>query len=68
MVGHGAGEVIASLGLAMSKGITAKDLAYLPLSGTSALAVLIDLGTQFAGQSPVSPWSKRRASLRRLLP
>ncbi len=68
MVGRGAGDVIASLALAMNKGITAGDLAGLPIAGTSEMAVLADLGNQFANELPVNPWSKRRAALRRLVP
>jgi pyruvate/2-oxoglutarate dehydrogenase complex dihydrolipoamide dehydrogenase (E3) component len=68
MVGQGAGEVIASLALAADRGIGAKDLSSLPITGTSALAVLNDLGNQFASQMPASNWSKRRASLGRFLP
>jgi pyruvate/2-oxoglutarate dehydrogenase complex dihydrolipoamide dehydrogenase (E3) component len=68
MVGQGAGEVIAALALAMVKGITARDLASLPITGTSPFGVLTDLGGQFTSQLPASSWSKRRASLRRLLP
>jgi pyruvate/2-oxoglutarate dehydrogenase complex dihydrolipoamide dehydrogenase (E3) component len=68
MVGEGAGEVISSLALAMSKDFGAAELAQLPVVGTSALAILIELGAQFANQQPASNWSKRRASLRRLLP
>jgi pyruvate/2-oxoglutarate dehydrogenase complex dihydrolipoamide dehydrogenase (E3) component len=68
MVGEGAGEVIASLALAIQKGVTAGELASLPLTGTSALAILVDLGNQFASHQRVSDWSKRRASLHRFLP
>lgn len=68
MVGEGAGEVIASLAMAMNKGVSAGELACLPLTGTSALAVLTDLGNQFANQRPLSNWAKRRSTLRRLLP
>jgi pyruvate/2-oxoglutarate dehydrogenase complex dihydrolipoamide dehydrogenase (E3) component len=68
MVGQGAGDVLASLALAMSKGITAAELASLPIAAPSELAMLVDLGNQFSSQLPVNPWSKRRNSLRRLLP
>lgn len=68
MVGEGAGEAMASLAMAMGRGVRAAELARLPLAGTSALAVLQELGNQLANQLPASNWSKRRAALRRLLP
>lgn len=68
MVGQGAADVMASLALAMGKGITATELAGLPIAATSELAMLVDLGSQFASQLPANPWSKRQNSLRRLLP
>jgi len=68
MVGEGAGEAIASLALAMTKGLNAADLASLPVTGTSGLAVLKDIGRQFANQRPLGGWQKRRAAMRRLLP
>ena len=68
MVGEGAGEAIASLALVMTKGLNAADLASLPVTGTSGLAVLKDIGRQFANQRPLGGWQKRRAAMRRLLP
>lgn len=68
MVGREAGEVIASLALAMDKGVTAAELAGLPIACTSEMSVLADLGNQFARELPVNRWSKRQAALRRLLP
>lgn len=68
MVGEGAIDAIASLALAMAQGITAAELARLPLVGTSTLAILSELGRQFAKGQKTSPWSKRRAAVRRLLP
>ena len=68
MVGEGAADTIANLALAMSRNLHAADLASLPIVGTGNLAVLAELGGQWVRRQKPSNWSKRRGSLRRLLP
>lgn len=68
MVGLGAGEVVAILALALSRGFHIGDLEGLLLPEPSPAAVLTQLAAQHRAQTPPSAWTSRRMALRRLLP
>jgi pyruvate/2-oxoglutarate dehydrogenase complex dihydrolipoamide dehydrogenase (E3) component len=63
VVGAGAGEAIASLAMAMERGLDAAGLSRLVLPHPSLAQVLVELGTTYLAGQPAKP---RR--LRRLLP
>ena len=63
LLGPGAGEMVALLAMAMRAGLTAPELAQLPLSPASLGAVLPELGRQFIAQRPA-----RKGPLARLRP
>ena len=62
LLGPGAGDMIAILAMAMLTGLSAPELAHLPLPASSLGAVLPDLGRQFIAQRPVA-----KGPLRKLL-
>jgi pyruvate/2-oxoglutarate dehydrogenase complex dihydrolipoamide dehydrogenase (E3) component len=68
VLGSGAGDMLAMLAMALDRGLSAADLAGLLLPPASPAAPLVDLGRQFTARHRPSPWAKRRAALRRLLP
>jgi pyruvate/2-oxoglutarate dehydrogenase complex dihydrolipoamide dehydrogenase (E3) component len=68
MLGQGAGEVVALLAMAMQRGVSAAELARLPLPTPSAASVLQALGEQAAQQELPGSWTRRKLALLRLLP
>lgn len=66
-VGPQAGDLIAMLALAMSRGLSARDLAELVLPQPSLAAVLTDLGTSFIAENPLAGRHSKRG-WRRFLP
>lgn len=68
VIGPGAAEIVAMLALAMDRRMSAADLAGLSLPDPSPTTMLTDLGAQYIAQRPPTPWARRRAALRKLLP
>ena len=68
MVGHGAGDVVALLAMAMQRGVPAAELARLPLPMPSAASVLQALGEQAASTAQPGKLARRKLALLRLLP
>ena len=67
IVGEGAAELIAVIGLAMSANVIAAGLARFAAPYPSHAELLRQLGVQ-AAAGPADAWSQRRFALRRLLP
>ena len=66
IVGHGAGEIVGVLALALSNGLKLGELAHLALPQPSAAAALIDLADQFHAQrKPPDGWRTRLPRLSR---
>lgn len=67
-VGAGATDIVSILVMAREQGIALDRLAHLAVPFPSLLAVVTQLGQDFAGQRPASPWIGRRRAIRRLWP
>ncbi len=68
VIGPAAAEIVAMLAIAMDRRMSAADLAHLSLPDPSPTSMLADLGAQYVAQQPPTPWARRRAALRKLLP
>ncbi|QQR39726.1 FAD-dependent oxidoreductase [Devosia rhizoryzae] len=68
LVGPGASDMAAVLGLAMQQGLNLAKLAELSLPHPSLMTTISDLGVNYLASRPVSPWTARRRALRRIIP
>lgn len=68
IVGEGAGELIALFALAISKRLSAQDLASFVAPYPTYAEIATRLGREFRGNAKPTAWQKQRAAFKRLLP